>query len=109
MCEIAWAAGFFDGEGTSYSARNGGGKYRRYKAYLRLQAVQKHRGPLDRLHEALGCVGTVRRQNERMFIWNATGRPAEAAASLLRPYLTDIKIAQLDAAIERVRAFNNNN
>lgn len=48
--DIAWAAGIFEGEGTTKNTKNGGGTL--------LSVAQKERWILDRLRELFG--GTVR-------------------------------------------------
>lgn len=52
--ELSWAAGFFDGEGStgSYSYR-----YQR-RPRLQINVSQNHRAVLDRFHDAVG-VGSV--------------------------------------------------
>lgn len=58
--ELAWAAGLWDGEGsTSFGARTlAGGKVKRY---IRMSMAQKadNRQVLDRFHAAIGGLGVV--------------------------------------------------
>lgn len=73
--ELAWAAGFFDGEGTASYERSG--QY----GQLRLQVGQKDRRPLDRFCAAVG-VGRIYTSNKRdIFRWH-TNRSADAIAAI---------------------------
>lgn len=93
---IAWAAGFFDGEGTvtiqRRKASNGG-------AYIMQMAVfQKHPGPVFRFLEIAGC-GSVHatgknRATGAQWQWRASGRQAQAVLERLMPHL----VAKLDQA-----------
>ena len=47
----AWAAGFFDGEGTTGAYKSSAND----KCYIRLMVGQAHREVLDKLTEFLGC------------------------------------------------------
>lgn len=97
--ELAWAAGFFDGEGTSYAHRckraNG-----RVSFYPSMCVSQKDRRPLDRFAAILG--GNVRGEQSRLFRWHVTGSKAVAAMERLYPLLTAPKQEQWDAAVEKV-------
>ncbi len=59
--ELAWAAGFFDGEGCilAYRRKKLDGS-RRELADLRFAVVQTDLRPLQRFHEAIGGIGTIR-------------------------------------------------
>lgn len=94
--ELAWAAGFFDGEGNAYF-KNGGS--------FALQAAQVHREPLDRFRAAVGT-GKVygpykaRAGNRQPYYsYAVSGLKAEEAYTSLRPYLSSIKRQQADAAL----------
>jgi hypothetical protein len=56
--EIAWAAGFFDGEGTAYAARNGSGR-----RYLVLTVANTEREALLRMQRVIG--GRIYEQRDR--------------------------------------------
>lgn len=96
--EIAWAAGFFDGEGTiaisrGYSKREGWGPY--YS--MKISASQRIRYPLDQLVRLFG--GTVCKSNGRdIYIWTCATRDGVRALREMLPFLT-IKRDQAIVAI----------
>lgn len=85
--EVAWAAGFFDGEGTVTLSPYGqvGRPDREVRRRLRISVSQKHRAPLEVFQRLFG--GTIHRSNERCFAWHANSRIALAALRELLPYL----------------------
>lgn len=87
--ELAWAAGFIDGEGTI------GRQYAKGKTYGRKLAVpQKHRECLDRLQAALGC-GTVYTSNRPIFTYQLCRRAdVDHVLQVLWPYLSIYKRQQ---------------
>lgn len=94
--ELAWAAGFFDGEGwsskCSVSQRSG---WRGH--YPRLGLTQKDPRPLERFHRAIGGLGSIhgpRKLPPHTFGWQAVGRPAREAMALLSPLLSQPKLEQ---------------
>jgi hypothetical protein len=106
--EIAWAAGFFDGEGCT-SSRGTGSEGRWW--YINVQITQVERSTLDRFRAAVG-VGTVRGPYTRKeksdkchshYRYDAHNEEAKRVIELLWPYLSDPKRAQHIAALERVR------
>lgn len=104
--ELAWAAGFMDGEGTFGWQRQLGRKPIPY-----VQATQVDRRPLDRLHLVLG-IGKVygpyvpKRANEQpYFYFRATGvERTLSIAELLRPWLSPPKREQADQIVAEVLA-----
>lgn len=104
---LAWAAGFFDGEGCTGAAlryqRNGNGRTAR-TLYCELSQVDEQR--LRRFADAVG-VGRVRlrqRSNRRpIWQWRASGGRAAAALRLLWPYLSDDKRTQAQRALHNVQ------
>lgn len=94
--ELAWAAGFFDGEGCADIARNS-----QQKEYLRLVVRQKDRRPLERFQAAVGGVGAIHGPYSRgnpCPCWKVVGSRAEQVAKLLWPYLSEPKREQLRRA-----------
>lgn len=96
--ELAWAAGFWDGEGNTAIIRNN----------LRMQTAQIEPTVLERLRDALGA-GTVygpyepRRENSQP-LWRfmlAGYDNVETAIGLMRPYLSQPKLLQADAALSQ--------
>lgn len=94
--ELAWAAGFFDGEGHS--------NY--YQGTLLVKISQNHTDVLDRFQRAVG-VGTVAgpysngRNPNPKYQFSAFGKNAERIMGALRPYLSSVKSAQWDAAVAK--------
>lgn len=98
MLELAWAAGFFDGEG-SIQLRRG--------TMLQLYVGQTDPRPLERFAAAVGA-GKVRgpygpyARNGKpnnwkpMYAWQLGGRKAESVFATLRPYLSEPKREQYD-------------
>ena len=86
--ELAWAAGFFDGEGCTFS--NG-------KDYPRMVAAQMDRRPLDRLHAAVGF-GIVKPVRRGGFEWVVSDwQDVRIVHMLLWPYLSQPKREQANA------------
>ena len=93
--ELAWAAGFIDGEGT-FGLQNKDRK----NPTLYLSAGQVDREVLDRLQAALEC-GKVygpykphSKMQQPYFYFKVTGAGARASADKLWPFLSSIKRAQ---------------
>jgi hypothetical protein len=94
--ELAWAAGLFDGEGTT--CPHGRKASSGLKPGLRMTLSQKNTGPeiLLRLQAALG-VGQVKERTDRpgVWVWVCTSRPGcEQALRLMWPYLSTPKQKQ---------------
>lgn len=85
--ELAWAAGFFDGEGTSYVARHGRNRQHRR---ICITVSQKDRRPMDRFVAAVG--GHVR--ENRLYVWHESSARAIEAMEKLWPYLSEPKREQ---------------
>jgi hypothetical protein len=102
--ELAWAAGFADGEAWFGIAHRGKGRYWR----LAINIGQKHRGPLDRFRDAVGAGGVYGPYRKSPGFWHyaVTGDQARKVIALLTPYLCEIKQEQIDKA--RVRAADMN-
>jgi hypothetical protein len=101
MSELAWAAGFLDGEGSFGVYRKAG---RRNLIYL--QASQCDRRVLDRLQQALGA-GKVygpyegRRKGWRTYYYfRLTGAKTHGAAEKIWPWLSEVKREQYEATRE---------
>lgn len=104
--EIAWAAGFYDGEGCT-SNSTASGRYR----YLSLQISQAEPTTLHRFWEAVGQIGKVYGpyvredrpgHHRRHWRYQAHNRDALAVIELLLPYLSEPKREQYLRASERV-------
>jgi hypothetical protein len=100
--ELAWAAGFLDGEG---SFGNYGENKRDSKRRYRIQAVQVRREALDRLQEALGGAvrgpyGPYSGNRQPYYSWQIFASEAKEATEALMPYLCSQKREQAIAALE---------
>lgn len=104
--ELAWAAGFFDGEGT-VSQTTASGTRRRY-LILRIGHVDPR--PLERFAAAVG-VGRVNGPYEQKggggkwsphYAWQVAGSKAEFVFSQLVPFLSPAKVEQYDRVKERI-------
>ena len=108
--EIAWAAGFVDGEGCIRATT--GPRYEtsdgiKTRRYLRLDVSQKHRPLLDRLQSTFG-VGSIYYQKPRGtssegYKWVCNGRAAFHVADSLWPWLGEQKKSDFKRAIKMVR------
>jgi hypothetical protein len=114
--ELAWAAGFFDGEGGFYI--NKGDQSKRQKWTLQTSIKQVDIRPLERFQRAVG-VGNINGPYDshskteppynRQLIhrWSAYRGNAEKVAELLKPYLSEPKREQLNKATKQIEEFNN--
>lgn len=100
--EYSWAAGFFDGEGTTSVLKAQRDKY----AYIRMGISQKQLEPLEKFY---GIVqkGKIYKSNTRIiYSWDCyREQDVEFVLSLLWPYLSDIKRKQAILAKEKVSSF----
>lgn len=111
--EIAWAAGFFDGEGHArWNTNIPKTAERRAYGTFAIIVAQVEREPLDRFMAAVGegkvygpyTYKSPLRINQRRFHqYVATGKYAVEAFLKIRPYLTSIKQVQGDAGILKFR------
>lgn len=96
VAELAWAAGFFDGEGCTYLSHGGAGGRKRYP---RLSIGQNHREPLDRFAAAVGGGNVCGPDKNGEFKWTLGGAKAAAAMAAIRPHLCSAKTEQYEAAL----------
>jgi hypothetical protein len=103
--ELAWAAGFFDGEGnvrnrTAISKKLANGTTAIYTGLLHLQISQNEREPLERFQKAVGGAGGI--------YWHKNGHWKYSVAKYdevyeivekLFPLLCSVKQAQIDAVL----------
>lgn len=102
--EVAWAAGFFDGEGSSkkiyshYFTKKG--EVRKPTTNVVLSVAQAELKPLKRFKKAVGDIGHINgpysyRINQRPYwIWSASYISARLVFNKLRQYLCSIKKKQ---------------
>jgi hypothetical protein len=103
--ELAWAAGFFDGEGNFRISRQNG---------LRMTATQTYRPHLERFKAAVSGLGFVYgpyrhggsdgRKRQPIYHWHASSfEHAQAAAAMLFPFLGEPKRQQILTALRQHR------
>jgi len=97
--DLAWAAGFFDGEGCVHLKRDYNGKQKQLKLIptysLRLMITNTHLASLERVREILN-IGSLRPlahygegpEGKQRWEWRAASKQAESVLRLLMPYLT---------------------
>lgn len=100
--DIAWAAGFFDGEGTTSILKAQRDKY----SYIRMGVSQKLHECLDRFYSIVQK-GKIYSSNTRdIRSWNCyKHEDVIEVLNLLWPYLSEIKKQQALIALDKV---NNN-
>lgn len=101
--EPAWAAGLFDGEGTTSCLKAQRDRY----AYPRLSMAQKEPEVLERLQKLLG--GRIYKSKTRsIYNWNLyTQEAVEEALNVLWPFLSRQKKQQALKVFEHVESINN--
>lgn len=106
IADIAWAAGFFDGEGciTIHLSRRSSRELRQFHQ-LRTDVVQKSIAPLQKLIEMFGG-GIYQRSSGALYTWVLTGADAEAFLTAILPYLI-VKREQALVAVGFRPAFSN--
>lgn len=114
IIELAWAAGFYDGEGSTYVKLRKPGRPETPRGHATVHASVKQveRVPIDRFSAAIR-IGRVRgpylpsNPNGRpCYEWGASGTRALAAIEQLRPYLSQPKLDQIDQAIAEATAWH---
>jgi hypothetical protein len=94
--ELAWAAGFFDGEGHVRSKKDANGRR------AEMQVAQKTRECLERLQKAIGGVGTIGgpyHSRNPVYFWYLTKTPeVDRVLTILWPYLSGPKRTQAEKA-----------
>lgn len=105
--DLAWAAGFFDGEGCTTL-----GRHRDKPVAFTIQVKQVDIRPLLRFQRAVGDVGRIyiekRKDRADIHNWRAQGRDAMTAMGLLWPWLSEPKQEQYNARLAEWRMSRNN-
>ncbi len=102
--ELAWAAGFFDGEGWAGLARHGRGDSLRPHARIN-QAGDTVPQVLARFRDAVGGVGAMGGPSQTvgrrpLFWWQVSSAgDVGIVYELLRPWLGSVKLGQLACAV----------
>ncbi|OLB68611.1 hypothetical protein AUI06_10355 [archaeon 13_2_20CM_2_52_21] len=81
--ELAWAAGFFDGEGSISVVQR---PHRDYW-YPLVQVGNKERTPIERFRGIIGTGFIFTRRQDRFNMWVAASKKAEHALVQIVPYL----------------------
>lgn len=101
-CDIAWAAGFFDGEGCIRNTHWTNKVNRNTRYGLQITITQKHREPLDRFQRIFGC-GKVYRHKDGHFVFSmAKLEEVDFVLEKMWPFMCSVKRADANRAIERV-------
>lgn len=102
--ELAWAAGFFDGEGSTYARKVKG------YAYLVLSVHQVELENLQKFQRALGMRGVINgpyggpKRVSPIYQWTScTFEDSQAVMAMLWPFLTTPKREQYKAALKTVK------
>jgi hypothetical protein len=107
--ELAWAAGFFDGEGSTC-----GGVSRKGAAWLTMPIHQltdssddPNSSTLERFRNAVGGLGRIYERRERadMHVWTVGAfEDVQAVGAMLWPFLSQPKQKQFSKALEARKA-----
>jgi hypothetical protein len=94
--DIAWAAGFFDGEGCITVFRANGGR----NHALRVGFAQKNKIPVERFEDLFGgeAIYHMKKDGSGHWYWNLYGRNALRFLQTISPYLV-MKADQASTAI----------
>jgi hypothetical protein len=94
--EIAWASGFFDGEGSIQVS----GKFPNSRV-IQIRVSQTDRRPLERFKEAV-CCGNLTRDWGNVSRWQVSGKKAIDVLEMMWPYMSDPKKEQAIRIMERM-------
>jgi hypothetical protein len=105
---LAWAAGFFDGEGHAGTILRASKETKRRTPRFYLVVVQYESTTLARFQRALGGLGTIHastRRGKQTWAWQAQSfEAAQASLALLWRWLSEPKQAQASEALRRYTA-----
>lgn len=100
--ELAWAAGFFDGEGCFHVRKQGGNQYGSVKI------SQADPEVLERFRSAVGIghiYGPYTSKTKPMWYYSCTRREdVHRICELLKPYLSSIKLKQRQTVVEAMKS-----
>lgn len=106
-CELAWAAGFFDGEGWANAVAQKGRRTRQPQARVNQASPDGVPQVLLRLQAAVGGLGRIggpQRQEKRidLYRWEVSSRrDVERLLEMVAPWLGDVKQTQLAQTLGR--------
>lgn len=104
--DLAWAAGFIDGEGSVSVCKNG----KKYKRLSLAVAQAGNKEPLDKLHSIFGGYigGPYKQKNKNhtpYFVWSITNfRVIQEIYEKLKPYLM-VKAHAFEDGISEIYAY----
>lgn len=114
--EKAWAAGFYDGEGSSkkkyYHYVNKKGLPRKPNQNVMMSVSQAHLETLERFKKAVGDRGTINgpyqyKGNKRPYwIWSASNKAARDVYEILKPFLSSIKKQQFEIILNELSSMS---
>jgi len=97
--DIAWAAGFFDGEGTTSLLK----AQRDHYSYIRMGLSQKVHECLDRFHEIVKFGKIYQSKTRDIRSWNCYKQDeVEQVLNLLWPYLSEVKKTQALSTFSKI-------
>lgn len=103
--ELAWAAGFFDGEGSTFArTERGRPGYRRLVVSVGQAGTDRRPHVLVRFRRAVALGRIGQRDSDGVYRLRASGSSAHALIALLWPHLGAIKRRQAAAALRHVSA-----
>ena|SRR3990167_569385 len=101
--DLAWTAGFLEGEGSFLPTVVKPGLPRYYRGH-KITAIQKQRQPIDRLWNLFGGkVSEVRRSTGIYWLWILTGPRAVCLAMTLFSFMSPRRKGQIRALLDRWR------
>jgi hypothetical protein len=106
-CELAWAAGFFDGEGWANAVAAEGRRTRQPQARVNQADPNGVPAVLLRFQAALGGLGRIggpyiEEGRQDLYRWEASSRgDVELLHHLLLPWLGQVKLVEFAMALER--------
>lgn len=97
--DLAWAAGFLEGEGSFYQS---GGAKRRHRGTAYVVAYQVNKQPVQRLLSVLG--GALHQRQARgkaqpVWVWRASGSRARGIIMTLFAFMSDKRQTQMRDAL----------
>ena len=105
--DYAWAAGFWDGEGCVSLTHRQHGYSSTPVPRIVVQVAQVDRRVLDRLQSILGygnILGPYKpktKNSQPYYVWRVEGvKHLSTIRDMLSPYLGEVKLEQMDAALE---------
>lgn len=115
--ELAWAAGFYDGEGSSkkinYHYKTKKGIKKKPSQNIVMSVSQTDLEPLKRFKKAVNNIGHINGpyqygSNKRPYwIWSASCASAQQVFKLLKPYLSSIKKKQFNIVDKEIATVKN--